>query len=110
MGGTSRAFAAPDKTFRTKMTRCDLIYKPNTVNLLLLNMYDVDFLSNPRLWNRLVRLKLNPSLLLQALSTKPAQRELQLPLIQPVLGKHAKHLGLSWREPYYSWSIILLVL
>lgn len=46
----------------------------------------------------------------KGLSTKPAQRELQLPLIPPVLGKHAKHLGLSRREPYYSWSIILPVL
>lgn len=93
---------------------CDLVYKANAVNLLLLlNMYDdtpyVDFLSNPRLYYRFVRLKLNPSLLLQGIVNK-AQRELQLPLIQPVLGKHAKHLGLSWREPYYSRSIILLVL
>ena len=41
---------------------------------------------------------------------KPTQLELQLPLIPPVLAKHAKHLSRSQGEPYYSWTVILLVL
>lgn len=93
-----------------------MICKANAVNLLLLlNMYNdtpyVDFLLNPHGFTT-AWLDLNTTLpcYCKGLSTKPAQRELQLPLIPLVLGKHAKHLGLSRREPYYSWSIILLVL
>lgn len=78
-------------------------------------MYDdtpyADFLLNLRGFTS-AWLDLNTTLpcYCKGLSTKLAQRELQLPLILLVLGKHAKHLRLSQQEPYYSFSIILLVL